>query len=211
MDYEAERQEARTHYDNARKAAAAAATEFYAATTEVVAPRYRDDVERAVREDHATTGRLSDAQLTDLKRERDELVSTAPAIVQAALDKLLIWTYRSDDPPGVGPTTPQDLSMALWAARAYHKSTPHPNDSSVTGLSHQVRGALDAAMLPLANLIKPLGYRAYLETPKVDDLMVAIFARYSTALDAMYDALARIREIDKAEATENAAARWDKA
>ena len=66
-------------------------------------------------------------------------------------------------------------------------------------------------MLPLANLIKPLGYRAYLETPKGDDLMVAIFARYSTALDAMYDALARIREIDKAEATENAAARWDKA
>jgi hypothetical protein len=69
-------------------------------------------------------------------------------------------------------------------------------------------------MRPVNDLLKEYGYSsaaAQLKLPQVTDPMCAMFHRYSAVLDAMYDALARLAEIDKTESVDKAAARWDRA
>jgi hypothetical protein len=214
MDYEAERRAARVQYTNARAEAASAASQFLAATSAVVAEAYRSDVDRVAREQHGVTNALCEVRLKSLKQERNRLVEQAPENVRSALDRLGIWTYRDDDPPLPGGSMPAGLITNILHTRHYHTNPPRANDSSTSGLSYLISDALAAAMRPLNDLLKEYGYSgaaASLKLPNVTDPMCSLFHRYSAVLDAMYDALARLAEIDKTESMDKAAARWDQA
>lgn len=218
MDYEAERQQARSQVAAARAAMATAAEGFYAATTDLIREAYHTEVDRTVLERVGVTNELGPERLRLLKQGRDALQERSAEVVRRELDKLPIWTYRADEPPSLVDTSlPQATQETLWLVRSY--SSSGTTSSNRLFVLKQIFGmALAASMRDAEALLSEFGYRGTapnpsttLNTPSPSEAMAAAFHQYATCFGEMHGARDRLVETDKIEASDKAKAAWDQA